>query len=65
MLSHRRDIPEAITLRLDKYLKSITGIKRRQLLKKWLIKGVIKVNGVLLKSSTDLKIGDDGSFVWK
>ena len=40
-------------MRLDKYLKVSRIIKRRPVAKEG-----IKVNGVLAKSSTDLKIGD-------
>ena len=45
-------------MRLDKYLKVSRIIKRRPVAKEVADKGRIKVNGVLAKSSTDLKIGD-------
>lgn len=46
-------------MRLDKYLKVSRLIKRRPVAKEVADKGRIKVNGVLAKSSTDLKIGDE------
>ncbi|MGT2930426.1 RNA-binding S4 domain-containing protein [Streptococcus dentasini] len=46
-------------MRLDKYLKVSRIIKRRPVAKEVADKGRIKVNGVLAKSSTDLKINDD------
>lgn len=45
-------------MRLDKYLKVSRIIKRRPIAKEVADKGRIKVNGVLAKSSTDLKIND-------
>ncbi|MBF8970778.1 MULTISPECIES: RNA-binding S4 domain-containing protein [unclassified Streptococcus] len=45
-------------MRLDKYLKVSRLIKRRPVAKEVADKGRIKVNGVLAKSSTDLKIDD-------
>ncbi|MGT2887825.1 RNA-binding S4 domain-containing protein [Streptococcus didelphis] len=45
-------------MRLDKYLKVSRIIKRRPVAKEVADKGRIKVNGVLAKSSTDLKIDD-------
>lgn len=45
-------------MRLDKYLKVSRIIKRRTVAKEVADKGRIKVNGVLAKSSTDLKTGD-------
>ena len=45
-------------MRLDKYLKVSRIINRRPVAKEVADKGRIKVNGVLAKSSTDLKIGD-------
>ena len=60
MLSQKRypNEKETVTLRLDKYLKVSRIIKRRPVAKEEADKGRIKVNGVLAKSSTDLKIGD-------
>ena len=60
MLSQKRypNEKETVTLRLDKYLKVSRIIKRRPVAKEVADKGRIKVNGVLAKSSTDLKIGD-------
>ncbi|MGT2933610.1 RNA-binding S4 domain-containing protein [Streptococcus catagoni] len=45
-------------MRLDKYLKVSRIIKRRTVAKEVADKGRIKVNGVLAKSSTDLKLND-------
>ncbi|MDR1567919.1 MAG: RNA-binding S4 domain-containing protein [Streptococcaceae bacterium] len=46
-------------MRLDKYLKVSRIIKRRTIAKEVADKGRIKVNGILAKSSTDLKINDE------
>ena len=46
------------SMRLDKYLKVSRIIKRRTVAKEVADKGRIKVNGVLAKSSTDLKVND-------
>lgn len=46
-------------MRLDKYLKVSRIIKRRPVAKEVVDKGRIKVNGILAKSSTDLKINDE------
>ena len=46
-------------MRLDKYLKVSRIIKRRPIAKEVADKGRIKVNGILAKSSTDLKINDE------
>ena len=46
-------------MRLDKYLKVSRMIKRRPIAKEVADKGRIKVNGILAKSSTDLKINDE------
>lgn len=46
-------------MRLDKYLKVSRIIKRRTVAKEVADKGRIKVNGILAKSSTDLKTGDE------
>ena len=45
-------------MRLDKYLKVSRIIKRRTVAKEVADKGRIKVNGILAKSSTDLKADD-------
>ncbi|HGD5458900.1 TPA: RNA-binding S4 domain-containing protein [Streptococcus agalactiae] len=45
-------------MRLDKYLKVSRIIKRRPIAKEVADKGRVKVNGVLAKSSTDLKLND-------
>lgn len=45
-------------MRLDKYLKVSRIIKRRSVAKEVSDRGRIKVNGILAKSSTDLKIND-------
>jgi ribosomal 50S subunit-recycling heat shock protein len=46
-------------MRLDKYLKVSRIIKRRPVAKEVADKGRVKVNGILAKSSTDLKVGDE------
>ena len=43
-------------MRLDKYLKVSRIIKRRPIAKEVADKGRVKVNGIVAKSSTDLKI---------
>jgi ribosomal 50S subunit-recycling heat shock protein len=45
-------------MRLDKYLKVSRIIKRRTIAKEVADKGRIKLNGVLAKSSTDVKVDD-------
>ncbi|HEN0181236.1 TPA: RNA-binding S4 domain-containing protein [Streptococcus agalactiae] len=45
-------------MRLDKYLKVSRIIKRRPVAKEVADKGRVKVNGVLAKLSTDLKLND-------
>lgn len=45
-------------MRLDKYLKVSRIIKRRPVAKEVADKGRVKVNGVLAKSSTELKLND-------
>ncbi|MDR0846713.1 MAG: RNA-binding S4 domain-containing protein [Lactobacillales bacterium] len=45
-------------MRLDKYLKVSRIIKRRTIAKEVADKGRIKVNGLLAKSSTDVKEND-------
>lgn len=45
-------------MRLDKYLKVSRIIKRRTVAKEVADKGRIKVNGILAKSLTDLKVND-------
>ena len=49
-------------MRLDKYLKVSRIIKRRTVAKEVADKGRIKVNGILAKSSTDLKVNDQVKF---
>lgn len=46
-------------MRLDKYLKVSRIIKRRPVAKEVADKGRIKVNDILAKSSTDLKVNDE------
>lgn len=46
-------------MRLDKYLKVSRIIKRRPVAKEVADNGRIKVNGILAKSSADLKINDE------
>ena len=46
-------------MRLDKFLKISRIIKRRTVAKEVADKGRIKVNGILAKSSTDLKLNDE------
>ncbi len=45
-------------MRLDKYLKVSRIIKRRTIAKEVADKGRIKINGILGKSSTDVKLDD-------
>lgn len=45
-------------MRLDKYLKVSRIIKRRTVAKEVADKGRIKINGILAKSSTDVKVND-------
>lgn len=45
-------------MRLDKYLKVSRIIKRRTVAKEVADKGRIKINGILAKSSTDVKLDD-------
>lgn len=45
-------------MRLDKYLKVSRIIKRRTIAKEVADKGRIKINGILAKSSTDVKLDD-------
>ncbi len=51
-------------MRLDKYLKKVWSIKLRTV-KEVADKGRIKVNGILAKSSTDLKVDDRLNSLWK
>lgn len=46
-------------MRLDKYLKVSRIIKRRTIAKEVADKGRIKINGILAKSSTDVKLNDE------
>ena len=46
-------------MRLDKYLKVSRIIKRRPIAKEVADKGRIKVNGILAKSSANLKTNDE------
>ena len=46
-------------MRLDKYLKVSRIMKRRPIAKEVADKGRIKVNGILAKSSANLKINDE------
>ena len=45
-------------MRLDKFLKVSRIIKRRTVAKEVADKGRVQVNGLLAKSSTNIKIGD-------
>ena len=47
------------SMRLDNYLKVSRIIKHRPVAKEVADKGRVKVNGILAKSSTDLKINDE------
>lgn len=49
---------EGIVMRLDKFLKVSRIIKRRPVAKEVADKGRIQINGVLAKSSSNVKIGD-------
>ena len=46
-------------MRLDKFLKVSRIIKRRTIAKEVADKGRIQVNGLVAKSSTDVKVGDE------
>ncbi|KXT74237.1 Ribosome-associated heat shock protein [Streptococcus sp. DD10] len=46
-------------MRLDKFMKVSRIIKRRTVAKEVADKGRIKVNGIMAKSSTDLKVNDE------
>ncbi len=49
---------EVIVMRLDKFLKVSRIIKRRPVAKEVADKGRIQINGILAKSSSNVKIGD-------
>jgi ribosomal 50S subunit-recycling heat shock protein len=49
---------EVTIMRLDKFLKVSRIIKRRPVAKEVADKGRIQVNGILAKSSSNVKIGD-------
>lgn len=49
---------EEIVMRLDKFLKVSRIIKRRPVAKEVADKGRIQINGILAKSSSNVKIGD-------
>lgn len=49
---------EEIIMRLDKFLKVSRIIKRRPVAKEVADKGRIQINGILAKSSSNVKIGD-------
>lgn len=51
-------------MRLDKFLKVSRIIKRRTVAKEVADKGRIQVNGLVAKSSTDVKIGDELSIAF-
>lgn len=46
-------------MRLDKFLKISRIIKRRTIAKEVADKGRIQVNGLVAKSSSDVKVGDE------
>lgn len=46
-------------MRLDKFLKVSRIIKRRTIAKEVADKGRVQVNGLVAKSSTDVKVGDE------
>lgn len=46
-------------MRLDKFLKISRIIKRRTIAKEVADKGRIQVNGIVAKSSSDVKLGDE------
>lgn len=46
-------------MRIDKFLKVSRIIKRRTVAKEVADKGRIKINGILAKSSSNVKIGDE------
>ncbi|SEK98179.1 Ribosomal 50S subunit-recycling heat shock protein, contains S4 domain [Carnobacterium iners] len=46
-------------MRLDKFLKISRIIKRRTIAKEVADKGRIQINGLIAKSSSDVKVGDE------
>lgn len=46
-------------MRIDKFLKVSRIIKRRTVAKEVADKGRIKINGILAKSSSNVKVGDE------
>ncbi len=45
-------------MRIDKYLKVCRIIKRRELAKEMLDKGMVKINGKIAKPANEVDIGD-------
>lgn len=46
-------------MRLDKFLKVSRIIKRRTVAKEACDKGIVKINGKIAKSSTEVNVGDE------
>lgn len=56
--THKRLI-KGDEMRIDKYLKVSRIIKRRTVAKEACDKGLVMINGKVVKSSVDVKIGDE------
>lgn len=45
-------------MRIDKYLNAVNIVKRRSVAQDMIQSGVVKIAGVVVKASRDVKIGD-------
>ncbi|MCH5322957.1 MAG: RNA-binding S4 domain-containing protein [Helicobacter sp.] len=45
-------------MRIDKYLNTVNIVKRRSVAQDMIQSGVVKIAGVVVKASRDVKIGD-------
>ena len=45
-------------MRIDKYLNAVNIVKRRSVAQDMIHSGVVKIAGVVVKASRDVKIGD-------
>ena len=45
-------------MRIDKYLNSVNIVKRRTIAQDMIENAVVKINGVSVKASRDVKVGD-------
>lgn len=45
-------------MRVDKFLNAVNLTKRRSIAQDMLANGVVKINGIALKASRDIKVGD-------